>query len=82
MSDFTLSIHVSDIPYTFSFIYIKTPGAEKYFVRADNFSDMVSFELKKNYAGNWKVVEPAPPWIVDMEASFSEIINRQLNKEK
>ncbi len=78
MSDFTLSLTADGIPYQFAFTHIKNPGAEKYFVSAQPVdADTVCFEMKKNYAGDWKVLEPLPAWIREWEATLSEFIRHK-----
>jgi hypothetical protein len=39
--------------------------------------DPVSFEMLGDKYGNWKIVEPVPEWIKNLEKALIEIINRR-----
>lgn len=76
MSEFTLPLAVSGHIYIFRFTPISGGEADKYFINAQPTSGgAVCFEMKKNYLGRWKVLQPVPAHMAEMEERLSDFIN-------
>ena len=78
MSDFIEVISIAGKNYYFSFSKISTPGGSKFFVSTIENNDVVSFEIKGDEYDNWKIIEPAPKWIMKIEKTLLEIIHLHL----
>ena len=79
MFNFTVPITVSNGNYVFAFTRIESPSAEKYFVNVQQGpGNIAAFEMKKNYNGAWRVTEPVPEWIREMETALSDLIRARL----
>lgn len=47
----------------------------KYFIEVNSEeSTIAGFEMEKDNHGNWKVTNPVPQWIVDLESRFAQAI--------
>ena len=49
----------------------------KYFIEVNAGSELLaSFEMQKDHYSKWKVTNPVPQWIADMEPHFAQAITK------
>jgi hypothetical protein len=49
----------------------------KYFIEVNSQESVIaSFEMEKDNHSNWKVTNPVPQWIIDLEAQFAQAITK------
>lgn len=80
MPNFSNTLVINDQQYSFSFSEIKRMDSSKYYVAVKGSSKpLVAFEMKKGvFNDNWVVCHPAPEWILNKEATFSNWINQNI----
>jgi len=76
MPNLVKDIIIDGIPYTVLFQKIVSPTGTKYFVSAyhNNIADQVSFEMKQETSGSWRVISPAPAWAMENQPILSRMI--------
>jgi hypothetical protein len=80
MSDFTKILVTSR--GTCQFVFSKVEGASpKFFVQVqDHTTSLAAFDIKQNKDGKWKVVEPAPNFILIQEETLVKAIEQFLHE--
>ena len=79
MSKINCVVFVNGENYSLAFFERRIPDGTKYFITAQNGKgNVIHFEMKEE-GGKWKIIQPAPTYIIDIEDKLSEII---LNKNK
>jgi hypothetical protein len=49
----------------------------KYFIEVNSGDELLaSFEMQKDNYNKWRVTNPVPHWIVDMESQFAQAITK------
>ena len=47
----------------------------KYFIEVNSQESVIaSFEMQKDNHSNWKVTNPVPQWVIDLESQFAQVI--------
>ena len=84
MTIFSHTLVIGDQSFLFSFSEVRRIDSSKFYVSVkDNNQSVVAFEMKKElYKDNWVVCQPAPDWIRQKEAIFSNWINRNLSGQR
>ena len=68
MVNFTKTFITNKGAYTFRFSKVESKQVCKYFVSVEEGPNRIaSFDIKQNKEGKWKVVKPAPSFIVQEE---------------
>lgn len=78
MLNFNETLRVDDETLHFSFNRIFTADGEKFYVVVQKARQFFPFDMKKDAAGKWKIMEPIPAWAVELESQISEMINRNI----
>lgn len=77
MAAFETSLKVYDNVLDFSFRKVLNPFSSNYFVSVMfGNNNVASFKMKPSGQGGWKVVHPAPQWILNFEEELSLLISR------
>ena len=64
----------------FKFEYVYTPLDNKFFVTATGINEeAICFEMIKDSFGNWKIIQPAPSWIISWEKELKETLAGSLH---
>ena len=67
--------------YSVSFTSIILPKGFKLFVAVKKDNECIaSFEMKQDYYGQWKILLPAPSWILMKEAEIAALIMDEAKK--
>ena len=74
MSDFIKIIPISGKNYYFTFREISTLEGRKFFVTTLENDDAISFDIRTDKFDNWKIIEPVPKWIKQIEEKLFEVI--------
>ena len=84
MTIFSHMLVIGDQRFLFSFSEVKRIDSSKFYVSVkDNNQYVVAFEMKKElYKDSWVVCQPAPDWILQKEAIFSNWIKRNLSGQE
>jgi len=80
MTFFSHMLVIGNQSFLFSFSEVQRINSSKFYVsvKANNQS-VAAFEMKKEqHRDNWIVCQPAPDWILQEEAIFSNWIKRNL----
>jgi hypothetical protein len=71
-------ITINNKALNFEFSKVVSPLGDKYFVNVfDQQFQLSSFEVKEKDRGNWKIVLPAPQWILDIQDIIIRAIEDQ-----
>jgi len=70
----------ADKPWDFELTKIKGKQFDKNFVRGTQGDETVSFELIKDNE-RWKIIPPAPSWVLLLEERFSYMIQQERQHE-
>lgn len=82
MKDLSIKMIVDEIGYEFSFNRIIASGSIKYFVTAKNeFNKSFAFEMKRYY-NTWKLVQPVPEWLLNIEPELNSFINEHAEQQQ
>jgi hypothetical protein len=58
------------------FIKVACPSG-KYFIEVASGDNIVaSFEMQKDHHSKWRVTNPVPQWIIDLEPEFAQAITK------
>jgi hypothetical protein len=75
MLAFITWITVNNKALKFEYSKVIIPGGDKYFVNVYEQQNLVtSFELKEKRHGNWKIIVPAPEWLLEIQDAISHAI--------
>lgn len=81
MAGFSTIVVTKKGAYTFRFSKIEGHALHKYFVSVvEGTQRITSFDMKLNNKGQWKVVEPAPDYIMDEERRLAASIEENLTR--
>ena len=79
MSDFVKTVELHGHTYTFCFHLVISPGGRKYFVTVQHSpGETTAFELKQHDNRGFKVILPAPPFVLELEETLSNILLREI----
>lgn len=78
MLNFNETLRIDDETLQFSFNRIFTGNGEKFYVVVQKGRHFFPFDMKKDDAGNWKILEPVPEWAIQLENQISEMIIRNI----
>jgi hypothetical protein len=82
MTSFSKTFVTTEGPLTLSFRKVENFTSKKYFVVAHNsHSRVAAFEIKENSKSEWKVLQPAPLCMIQLEQKLAAAIeehNKQL----
>ena len=54
---------------------------EKYFVLIrDGEIDVISFEVQKDKRDQWKVMQPAPEWVFNLEEQIADVLSEAVTQ--
>jgi hypothetical protein len=81
MPDFIETIPIAGKKYYFTFRKVFTPDGVKFFVSTLENNDLISFEIKGGKFGDWKLLDPVPDWIRQIERKLFEAIKNHLDKK-
>jgi hypothetical protein len=74
--NFEATIRFGDVFHTFFFTEIRLSTGVKYFVRTKTSKgENIFFEIIQDSNGKWRVVQPAPDWILAREQDLLSIID-------
>ncbi len=80
--NFSTIVTIDDLEYLFSFRKIETPGLLKFFVTVSSpFIQTLSFEMKREF-GVWKILPPAPDWLIKIEPLVARILSEKIPYRK
>ena len=80
MSNFSKPLRSNQHTYNLSFSKVESMTTHKYFVTiSDNYKALSAFEMKQNSKGEWKIVLPAPDYILKEEGLLSSWIINERN---
>ncbi len=74
------SFWVNDLKLDLIFRKVFCPQGIKYFV-SENEANSLAFEMKEQEAGKWKIMLPAPDWLLPLEDELSQHINEITTEE-
>jgi len=78
MKNFKEKLAVENGDYELEFIRIKAPKDWKFFITLSRSGELVvSFDMMQ-LNGTWKVVPPAPQWVIEKESELAAIIQNHL----
>jgi hypothetical protein len=78
MIKFNEHLKVDEETLYFSFNRIYNADGEKFYVVVQKGRQFSPFDMKKDDAGRWKIVEPSPAWAKALEEQLSEMIDRNI----
>jgi hypothetical protein len=74
MNSFTTHIPHGNKLLDVHFSKVACPSG-KYFVQVSSGESVVaSFEMQKDHYNKWKVTQPVPEWLVNMESHLAQVI--------
>jgi hypothetical protein len=77
MTDFYAWVIAGSGKLNFHFTRIYIVRGVKFFVTViDNRKKLLSFDMKMNEGGEWKLIPPIPLWIQEIEQELADAINR------
>lgn len=82
MSNPMKSFLINDHKLNLTFRKVYCPQGFKYFIsKNDDSSDPLAFEMKPQEDGKWKIILPAPDWLLPLEEELSRYINSLSTEE-
>jgi hypothetical protein len=78
MTNFTKTFITNNGTYIFRFSKVESTQVRKYYVSVEDGANRIAgFDIKLNKDGKWKVVEPAPSFIVQEEQLLGATIEEK-----
>lgn len=82
MSEFEKKVKISGRALLFSFRSVYTQGASKYFIAVIEKENVIAeFEMITDRHEKWKILDPVPQWIREMELQLVELVLRPYNDD-
>ena len=82
MATFSKTIFYNNAELLFSFSQVERIDSVKYHVTVvEDKKLLTAFEMRKAANESWKIVQPAPEWVLEVEPTLSTLIQSHMQLE-